>query len=117
MFDHIGKRIRTLAWLVCLAGMVLSGIGMISIWITGGGLSASGGFSIFAIGLLTGLVGALLSWFLGCVTYGFGQLIEDTEAIRHYSEDTQYCVETLRRMGEEYRRGSQRNRAPAEDEL
>ena len=116
MFEHIGRRIRALAWLVCLTGFVLSGIGMIGIWITGGGLSASGGFSIFGVGLLTGLVGALLSWFIGCVTYGFGKLIEDTEAIRRYSEDTQYGVETLRRMGEEYRRVSQRNRAPAEEE-
>jgi hypothetical protein len=37
-------------------------------------------------------------------TYGFGQLIEDTEAIRHNTEDTQYSADALRRMADERRR-------------
>lgn len=104
MFDHIGRRIRTLARIICLAGFVVSGIAMIGIWITGGGLSGSGGFAIFGAGLLAGVAGALCAWVFGCLAYGLGQLIEDTEAIRHFTEDTQYCAEELRRMGEEVRR-------------
>lgn len=114
MFDHIGRRIRTLARVICLMGFVISGIAMISIWITGGGLSSRGGFTIFGAGLLAGVAGALTSWILGSLAYGFGVLIEDVEAIRHFTEDTQYGVESLRRLGEEYRRGGPRQR-PAEE--
>ena len=113
MFDNIGGRIRTLARFICLIGFVASGVAMIGIWITGGGMTGQGGFTIFAMGLMAGLLGVVASWVLGCLSYGFGQLIEDTQALRNLCEDTQYCVDSLRRMGEEYRRsGTARERAP-----
>lgn len=110
MFEHIGSRIRILARIICLAGFVVSGIAMIGIWITGGGLNGRGGFTIFFTGLLTGLLGGLIAWIMGTLAYGFGQLVEDAEAIRHCCEDTQYCADALRRMGEEQRRSGQRQR-------
>ena len=106
MFDNIGGRIRTLARFICFAGLVISGIGMIAIWITGGGMAGRGGFTIFVVGLMTGALGALASWVAGCLIFGFGQLIEDTRVLRQTCEDTQYCAESLRRMGEELRRGA-----------
>ncbi|MBR1559287.1 MAG: hypothetical protein IJ646_03500 [Clostridia bacterium] len=104
MFENIGGKIRTLARLIFLIGVVLSGIAMISIWITGGGSSGMGGFSVFLYGLLAGALGCLCSWVSALFTYGFGKLIEDTEAVRHNTEDTQYHADALRRMGEERRR-------------
>lgn len=106
MFDNIGSKIKGFAKLVCLVGVMASIIAMISFWITGGGASGiSGGFSIFIFGLLTGALGCLAAWVGALLTYGFGQLLEDSEAIRHDMEDLQYCADELRRMGEERRRG------------
>ena len=107
MFDNIASRLRGLARLILLVGFVISGIAMIGIWITGGGLSGRlGGFTIFVFGLLTGALGCLVSWMASLFTFGFGKLIDDTEAIRHNTEDTQYSADALRRMGEEQRRSA-----------
>ncbi|GEM_PF-1939538 len=107
MFDNIGGKLRGLAKLILLVGLVISVIGMIGVWITGGGLSGrGGGFTVFIYGLLAGALGALASWVTAIMTYGFGQLIEDTEAIRRNAEDAQYHLDALRRMGEERRRGT-----------
>ena len=107
MFENIGGKIRTLAKLIFLVGVLISGIAMIGIWITGGGLAGrGGGFTVFIFGLLAGGLGCLASWLCALYTYGFGQLIEDTEAIRHNTEDTQYAADALRRMGEERRRNA-----------
>ena len=111
MFDNIGMKLKGLARMVFLVGLVCSGIGMIGMWITGTGFrDNAGGFTIFLVGLLIGAVGCLLSWIAGCLISGFGQLVEDAQAIRHFTEDTQYGVENLRRMAEEYRRSSMRAR-------
>ena len=118
MFDNIGRKIKMLASVLFLVGVAASGIGMIGMWITGAGLGDHvGGFTIFIVGLLIGAVGCLAAWAVGCVLTGFGQLLEDAEAIRRNTEDTQYCMENLRRMAEEYRRaGMQRPRQPEEEQ-
>lgn len=117
MFDNIGRKIRGLARVVLLVGLVLSGIGMIGMWITGMGLGDhAGGFTIFIVGLLIGGLGCLCAWAGGCLIAGFGQLVEDIEAIRHNTEDTQYCAENLRRMAEEYRRNALRAREQEEQQ-
>ena len=105
MFDNIAGKIRGAARLILMVGLVISLIAMISIWITGGGLSGrGGGFTVFVYGLLAGALGCISSWVMALYTYGFGQLIEDTEAIRHNTEDTQYSADALRRMADERRR-------------
>ena len=116
MFENIGSKLRTLARILCLAGFMISGIGMIGIWITGGGMSGRGGFTIFLVGLAVGVLGALLSWTVSCFAFGFGQLIDETQLLCRLSEDTQYCAESLRRMGEEYRRGAAQRGRPVEDD-
>lgn len=117
MFNNIGNRIKGLARLVLFVGLVCSGIGMIGMWITGTGLrDNAGGFTIFLVGLLIGAVGCLVSWVVGCLISGFGQLVEDTQIIRRNAEDAQYCMENLRRMAEEYRRSSLRVRQQEAEE-
>lgn len=116
MLDNIGNRIKGLARLLFLVGVVCSGVGMIGMWITGTGLrDNAGGFTIFLVGLLIGAVGCLVSWTALCLISGFGQLVEDTQAIRHNAEDAQYCMENLRRMAEEFRRADKHAR-PQGDE-
>ena len=115
MFDNIGSKLRMLARIICLVGILISVIAMIGIWITGGGMADRGGFTIFASGLVTGVLGALCAWGLGVMTYGFGQLVDDTEAIRHNTEDIQYHADAIRRLTEERRRSAaQKARQAAE---
>ena len=115
MFDNIGGKLKSLARLILLVGLVLSIIVMIGIWITGGGLAGrGGGFTTFIFGLLAGALGALGSWGGSLVTFGFGQLIEDTQAIRQNIEDVQYSADALRRMTEERRRGTAQKPRPEE---
>ncbi len=115
MFDNIGRKIKGLARVVFLVVIVFSGIGMIGMWITGTGLNDNaGGFTIFIEGLLIGAVGTLCAWMAGCLLTGFGELIENSEAIRHNTEDAQYSLDNLRRMAEEYRRSGKRARQQEE---
>ncbi len=89
MFDNIGGKIKTLAKVLCWIGIILSIIlGIVAI-IGGasqssssyGYSSRSSGASVLG-GILTMVLGSLGSWISSFFAYGFGQLIEDTEAIR-----------------------------------
>ena len=76
MYDNIGEKIKNLAqvlgWIFLGAGM----IGAIGLWF---------GLNSFLAGLAALAVGAL-SYVGTWALYGFGQLIEDTAAIRRRSE-------------------------------
>ena len=83
MFDNIGGKIKILSRVIGLIGVVSSIIGMIGTWINGGfSRYGAGGFTIFLSGLLVGALGCLASWIGAFFSYGFGQLIGDTSAIR-----------------------------------
>ncbi len=69
MFDNIGDKIKMLAKVICLAGIIISLIAGIALMSNG-----SGGF-----GFLTIVVGALLSWVGTFVLYGFGKLVENSD--------------------------------------
>ena len=57
MFDNIGRKIKRMAGIVFLVGLLASGICMIGMWITGVGLGDhAGGFTIFVVGLLIGML-------------------------------------------------------------
>ena len=73
MFDNIGGKIKTLAKVVCW-------IGIIACIITGIVLMATGEDSIL-VGILTAVVGSLLSWVSSFVLYGFGQLVENSDTL------------------------------------
>ena len=76
MYDNIGEKIKNLAqvlgWIFLGAGM----IGAIGLWF---------GLSSFLAGLAALAVGTL-SYVGTWVLYGFGQLVEDTAAIRRRDE-------------------------------
>lgn len=69
MFDNIGGKIKILAVVVCVIGMIGSAILAIELWSEGG----------FFAGLLALAVGCLASWIGSFFTYGLGQLIENSD--------------------------------------
>lgn len=69
MFDNIGSKIKTLAVVVCVIGMIGSAIGAIAMWANG----------VFLGGLVILAVGCLTSWIGSFFTYGLGQLIENSD--------------------------------------
>ena len=77
MFDNIGDKIKTLAKVVCW-------IGIIACIITGIVLMATDEDLVLA-GILTAVLGSILSWVSSFVLYGFGQLVENSDIIAKQS--------------------------------
>ena len=77
MFDNIGAKIKTLAKVVCWTGIVASVIWGISL-ITAGAATRNGG-AIVLSGLLVIVLGALASWVGSFLTYGFGEMVENSD--------------------------------------
>ena len=77
MFDNIGGKIKTLAKVVCW-------IGIIACIITGIVLMATND-DLVLVGILTAVVGSLLSWVGSFILYGFGQLVENSDIIAEQS--------------------------------
>ncbi len=71
MFTNIGKKIKTLAMVLAWAGIIGSVLGGIVLMEE----------ADEAVGLLTMLVGALMSWVGSFFMYGFGQLIDNTDKL------------------------------------
>lgn len=80
MFDNIGRKIKTLAQVICVLGIIVSVIGGIILWITGGGLG-------FVISLVAIPISAVISWVGSLGLYGFGQLIENTDILVSQGEN------------------------------
>lgn len=73
MFDNIGGKIKIVAQTLCWIGIVASVIiGIVFI---------SQGEETILLGLLIALIGALSSWIGSFITYGFGQLIENSDIL------------------------------------
>ena len=73
MFDNIGGKIKALAKVLSVVGVILSLVTGIGLHVPGAGLWIN---CVFCIG------GVLLSWIVGCFIYGFAQLMEDATSIR-----------------------------------
>ena len=94
MFKNIGKKIKKLAAVMCIIGIVLwviVGIGlMLSNMTTASliGASASAGTVIASIiaGVLVMVIGSLLSWISSWLIYGFGELVDNSCKIANKTE-------------------------------
>lgn len=75
MFDEIGSKIKILAVVVCVLGIIASVTWGIALF-----------FDSFLIGLLVIAVGGLCSWTGSFTLYGFGELIEETQRNRAINE-------------------------------
>lgn len=74
MFEHIGGKIKSLAMICAVSGMIASVIGGFVV------MDAAG----IGTGLLIMVVGCVVSWVGSFMTYGFGQLIENTDAMAEW---------------------------------
>ena len=71
MFNNIGSKIKGLAYVICVLGIVLSVIYGIAMMVN----------EAYLAGILTIVLGALLSWLGSFGTYGLGQLIENSDML------------------------------------
>ncbi|MBO5129071.1 MAG: hypothetical protein J6B95_01835 [Oscillospiraceae bacterium] len=71
MFQNIGGKIKVLAQVVCWIGISISIIAGIALISEGG----------FIFGLVMAAAGSLASWVGSFLTYGLGQLIENTDIL------------------------------------
>lgn len=74
MFDNIGSKIKSLAKIVCWAGIIITVIAGIVLLASGGDVSSP-------IGLVLVIAGPISSWIGSFFVYGFGELIEKTSEI------------------------------------
>ena len=74
MFNNIGRKIKTLAQVIC-------GIGIITSLIVGLIVILLGEGSAPIIGLLIIIFGPFVSWVSSFMTYGFGQLVENSDIL------------------------------------
>ena len=94
MFSNIGNKIRVLAKVICIIGMVIAGITGLIIMIIGftmlGNRYTTGaGVGLIIGGLLYAALGAFLSWIGSFAIYGYGQLILSVQNI-----EKQFCATT-----------------------
>ena len=79
MFKNIGGKIKGLAQVICIVGIVISvvaGINMIY-----SGFYSYNGDTMVNMGFAVMIGGSLLSWIGSFFAYGFGELIENTTVI------------------------------------
>ena len=75
MYNNIGKKIKTLAEIICILG--IGGCFITGIVVA----STAKNFLLF---LLIGIVGSIGCWIGGFFTYGFGELIDTNQAIARH---------------------------------
>ncbi len=84
MFQNIGKKIKTLAKVLCWIGIIGSIIGGVIMVVSGAALmdndAASGAAAIMS-GVLTAVLGALFSWIGSFMMLGFGEIVEKVNEI------------------------------------
>jgi len=94
MFNNIGHKIQVLAKVLCWIGIIcwvitglalMAGSSSMTYRLNGEFVRANSGAGVVA-GILTIVVGVLVSWIGSFLLYGFGQLVEDTHAIRANTE-------------------------------
>ena len=79
MFNNIGGKIKGFAQIVCWLGIIGSIItGLVFIGI---GSDTRDGGGLVILGILIAIVGSLTSWIGSFLTYGFGQLVENSDAL------------------------------------
>ena len=94
MFNNIGHKIQKLAkafWWIGIVFWTITGLALmaggssVTYRLNGEFVRANSGAGVVA-GILTIIVGVLVSWIGSFLLYGFGQLVEDTHAIRANTE-------------------------------
>ena len=77
MFKNIGMKVKQIAQIGFWVGIGLSGVSCIVLLVVGVLTSPV----LCLVGILSGLLGALLTWVACVFAYGFGEQIENTAVI------------------------------------
>lgn len=78
MFDEIGKKIKTLAKVVCALGICVTCLIGIILIAVGGNMRYGGGEGMETTGIIILLLGWVVPWIASFFLYGFGELIDKT---------------------------------------
>ena len=89
MFNNIGEKIKTLAIIITILGIVASVISGIAFIVSSivDSYDVSRLAAGIILGVLTMVVGSLLSWISSFLLYGFGELIENSTIIKEKFAD------------------------------
>lgn len=79
MFDNIGGKIKALAKVTCIVGIVASALGAIALW-----MANSSNNPTILTGFVTLAVGCLCSWIGSFFCYGFGKMVENSDKQTQY---------------------------------
>lgn len=86
MFDNISAKLKVLAKVVFIVGILASCASGIVVY------CLDFDFLFFLIGLGTAVGGSALFWVWGALIYGFGELIENTSYLKKGSEDSRELI-------------------------
>ncbi|MBQ9557476.1 MAG: hypothetical protein IJU94_02605 [Clostridia bacterium] len=98
MFRNIGKKIKTLAKVICWIGIiggVISGLTMIAAGVAGIGVNLYDGIStnyvsaaaLIVVGVMVMVVIPLLSWLSSFTLYGFGEVVDCVSDLKQSNEE------------------------------
>lgn len=98
MFKNIGKKIKTLAKVICWVGIICSMIGGVVMAVSGASVvsnDTASGVAAIAGGVLTAVLGALISWISSFMMLGFGEIVDKVDEIAEntrpqYGKNTEY---------------------------
>lgn len=90
MFSNIGKKIQIAGKVFCWVGILGAILGGVAVWFTiMAADSRMGGIGI-ASGILTAILGSLVSWVGSFTMVGFGKLVENSEIIAANTTKAQF---------------------------
>ena len=98
MFRNIGKKIKTLAKVLCWIGIiggVVSGLSLIAIGASGIGINVNNGTSynfvtgtgVIIVGIVLLIVLPLLAWVSSFMLYGFGDMVDNVAELKQSNEE------------------------------
>ena len=98
MFNNIGKKIKTLAKVVCWIGIIggiISGLSLIAVGAAGSGITVSsngstsfvGGMALIIAGVILLVLLPLLAWVSSFMLYGFGDMVDNVSELKQSNEE------------------------------
>lgn len=109
MFQNIGKKIKTVAIVIMITGILLAVLGGLVAFLEE--YSVSNLFEAFLTFLTVAGLGILFSWLSVFILYGFGELVDQSMEMTRRQEETHEALEEILRLLKE-----QRGTAPQQEE-
>lgn len=98
MFNNIGKKIKTLAKVVCWLGIIggiISGLSLIAVGAAGSGITVNSngstsfvsGMALVVAGIILLVLLPLLAWVSSFMLYGFGEMVDNVSELKQSNEE------------------------------